>query len=55
MRDADVIEIKDAVLGWDELLPEVLFHLPASSNMTLLWRDGMAAALDRRFDKKNSP
>ncbi len=55
MRDADVIEIEDAVLGCEELLPEVHFHLHASSNMTLLWRDGMAAALDRRLAKKNFP
>ncbi len=36
MRDADVMEIEDAVLGWEELLPEAPSHLTASSNITLL-------------------
>ncbi len=55
MSDVVVIEIEDAVLGWEELLPEAHFHLHASSNMTLLWRDDMAAALNRRLDKKDFP
>ncbi len=50
MRDADV---EDAVLGLEELLPEAHFHLPASSNITLLWRNGMAATLDRRLKNKD--
>ncbi len=55
MRDVVVIGIEDAVLGWEELLPEAHFHLLASSNITLLRRDGMAAALDSRLDKKDFP
>ncbi len=55
MRDADVIEIEDAVLGCEELLPEVHFHLHASSNMTLLWTDGMAAAFRQKDGQEEFP